>query len=93
MFSRHRSLVLGCSLILHFTYVSSFYLPGAAPHDYVRGDKVDLYVNALTPMLSSSVDSKLVCASELYLYRVLRLFNRNPFSNVSRNPAAECTQL
>jgi transmembrane 9 superfamily protein 2/4 len=41
---------------------NGFYLPGAAPHDYVKGEKVDLYVNALTPimMLSSSDDSKLV---------------------------------
>lgn len=37
----------------------AFYLPGAAPHDYKEGEKVDLFVNALTPMLSGSDDAKL----------------------------------
>ena len=40
--------------------VHSFYLPGAAPHDYEEGEKVELFVNALTPMLSGSDDAKLV---------------------------------
>lgn len=39
----------------------AFYLPGAAPKDYKKGDKVELYVNALTPMLASNENSKLVC--------------------------------
>lgn len=30
--------------------VISFYLPGAAPHNYAEGDTVELFVNALTPM-------------------------------------------
>lgn len=38
----------------------AFYLPGAAPHDYREGEKVDLFVNALTPMPSTSDDAKLV---------------------------------
>ena len=38
----------------------AFYLPGAAPHDYRVAEKVDLFVNALTPMLSGSDDAKLV---------------------------------
>ena len=38
----------------------AFYLPGAAPHDYAAGDEVNLFVNALTPMLSGSDDAKLV---------------------------------
>jgi transmembrane 9 superfamily member 2/4 len=38
----------------------AFYLPGAAPHDYRLAEKVDLFVNALTPMLSGSDDAKLV---------------------------------
>ncbi|PFH51507.1 hypothetical protein AMATHDRAFT_2964 [Amanita thiersii Skay4041] len=38
---------------------NAFYLPGAAPHNYQRGEKVELLVNALTPMLSGSADAKL----------------------------------
>jgi transmembrane 9 superfamily member 2/4 len=41
--------------------VHAFYLPGAAPHDYREGEKVDLFVNALTPMISGTDDAKLVC--------------------------------
>ncbi|KZV77095.1 endosomal P24A protein [Peniophora sp. CONT] len=37
----------------------AFYLPGAAPKDYKKGNKVELYVNALTPMLASNENSKL----------------------------------
>ncbi|KZP34674.1 hypothetical protein FIBSPDRAFT_1035660 [Athelia psychrophila] len=37
----------------------AFYLPGAAPKDYQRGESVNLFVNALTPMLSGHEDSKL----------------------------------
>jgi Endomembrane protein 70 len=40
--------------------VHAFYLPGAAPHDYQVAENVDLFVNALTPMLSGSDDAKLV---------------------------------
>lgn len=38
----------------------AFYLPGAAPHNYVRGEQVNLFVNALTPMLLGTEDAKLV---------------------------------
>ncbi|KAG6334661.1 hypothetical protein ID866_4428 [Astraeus odoratus] len=38
---------------------NAFYLPGAAPHDYEAGEQVNLFVNALTPMLSARDDSKL----------------------------------
>jgi transmembrane 9 superfamily protein 2/4 len=38
----------------------AFYLPGAAPHDYVLGDQVNVFVNALTPMLLGKNDAKLV---------------------------------
>ncbi|EIN11685.1 endosomal P24A protein [Punctularia strigosozonata HHB-11173 SS5] len=37
----------------------AFYLPGAAPHDYAKGEQVDVLVNALTPMLSGKDDAKL----------------------------------
>ncbi|THV02328.1 endosomal P24A protein [Dendrothele bispora CBS 962.96] len=51
-----KSLVtlLACSLSAH-----AFYLPGAAPHNYAQGDKIELYVNTLTPMLSGKDDAKL----------------------------------
>jgi transmembrane 9 superfamily protein 2/4 len=38
----------------------AFYLPGAAPHDYALGDQVNVFVNALTPMLLGKDDAKLV---------------------------------
>lgn len=38
---------------------NAFYLPGAAPHDYHKGEKVELYVNALTPMYSGTTNAKL----------------------------------
>jgi hypothetical protein len=42
-------------------YIHAFYLPGAAPHNYIEGEKVDLFVNALTPMLSGARSAKIVC--------------------------------
>ncbi|KAI0305469.1 Nonaspanin TM9SF [Multifurca ochricompacta] len=47
------------ALVASTISVSAFYLPGAAPHDYKEGEKVDLFVNALTPMLPGSDDAKL----------------------------------
>lgn len=41
--------------------IHSFYLPGAAPHNYAEGEAVDLFVNALTPMRSGTHD-KVVCS-------------------------------
>ncbi|CAL1706851.1 unnamed protein product [Somion occarium] len=38
---------------------NAFYLPGAAPHDYRKGEEVKLFVNALTPMLASNDHAKL----------------------------------
>ncbi|KAF8810668.1 endosomal P24A protein [Phlegmacium glaucopus] len=40
-------------------YIHAFYLPGAAPHNYIEGEKVDLFVNALTPMLSGANNAKI----------------------------------
>lgn len=42
----------------------AFYLPGAAPHDYTLGDQVNVFVNALTPMLQGKDDAKLVSHSK-----------------------------
>lgn len=33
--------------------VDAFYLPGSAPHDYQDGERVELFVNALTPIASA----------------------------------------
>ncbi|KAH7884475.1 hypothetical protein F5I97DRAFT_1889772 [Phlebopus sp. FC_14] len=49
----------GPPLFLFLPNVGAFYLPGAAPHNYERGEQVNLFVNALTPMLSGNDDSKL----------------------------------
>lgn len=38
----------------------AFYLPGAAPHDFHEGEPVDLFVNALTPMIAGNDNAKLV---------------------------------
>ena len=46
--------------------IRAFYLPGAAPHNYAEGDQVDLFVNALTPMLAGTDDSKLVSMLTLF---------------------------
>lgn len=55
-----RSFLLGTILLLPVVGVSAFYLPGAAPRNFEQGEQVDLFVNALTPMLSGKDDSKLV---------------------------------
>lgn len=55
-----QSFLLGAILLLPVVSVSAFYLPGAAPRNFEQGEQVDLFVNALTPMLSGKDDSKLV---------------------------------
>jgi transmembrane 9 superfamily protein 2/4 len=51
-----------CILVLFVTFpsINAFYLPGTAPHNYARGEQVNLFVNALTPMLAGTDDAKLV---------------------------------
>jgi len=41
-------------------FASAFYLPGAAPTNYRTGERVEVLVNALTPMLTGKDDLKLV---------------------------------
>lgn len=53
-----------CNLL--FASSDAFYLPGAAPHNFVRGEQVPVMVNALTPMLSGSDDAKLVRLFQSY---------------------------
>ncbi|KAF8893778.1 hypothetical protein BD779DRAFT_1435639 [Infundibulicybe gibba] len=54
----YSTIILGL-LLSYLRIADAFYLPGAAPHNYLEGEKVDLFVNALTPMLSGSDDAKL----------------------------------
>ncbi|KAF8734986.1 hypothetical protein AX14_003000 [Amanita brunnescens Koide BX004] len=42
--------IIGAALLA--SLANAFYLPGAAPRNYHRGEKVELFVNALTPMLA-----------------------------------------
>ncbi|CDO74465.1 hypothetical protein BN946_scf184979.g20 [Trametes cinnabarina] len=53
---RSRLCFLALSLL---STVHAFYLPGAAPHDYHEGEPVELFVNALTPMIAGHDDAKL----------------------------------
>lgn len=55
-----RALALSVLVASALPFVSTFYLPGAAPTNYHEGDPVDVLVNALTPMLTESDDPKLV---------------------------------
>lgn len=57
----YRRWFLACTLLSTFLLRSqAFYLPGAAPHDYHEGEQVNLFVNALTPMLAGSEHAKIV---------------------------------
>lgn len=60
MFSPARLLSASVITALLAEQVQAFYLPGAAPHDYHDGEPVNLYVNALTPMLAGTDNAKLV---------------------------------
>lgn len=52
-------------ILLFAATARAFYLPGAAPRDFLEGDDVPLFVNALTPMLTGSDNAKLVRGSVL----------------------------
>ncbi|KAJ3489286.1 hypothetical protein NLI96_g2208 [Meripilus lineatus] len=51
--------LLGGSILTLLASTNAFYLPGAAPHDYKKGEQVKLFVNALTPMLPGTDNAKL----------------------------------
>ncbi|KAF9049763.1 endosomal P24A protein [Panaeolus papilionaceus] len=59
-------------LLLVVSNSNAFYLPGAAPRDYVEGERVDLFVNALTPMLSGTNGAKLASLAYDYYHPRLR---------------------
>jgi transmembrane 9 superfamily member 2/4 len=52
--------IIGAALLA--SLANAFYLPGAAPRNYHRGEKVELFVNALTPMLAGKENPTLVRA-------------------------------
>lgn len=58
MLSSHPWL-LSSALLTLLASTNAFYLPGAAPHDYRKGEQVKLLVNALTPMLPGTDHAKL----------------------------------
>lgn len=68
-------LSLGCALLVN--NVAGFYLPGAAPHDYKPGERVDLLVNALTPMLANEEHAKLVRLQPVSTLVAALTFHRN----------------
>ncbi|KAG8906667.1 hypothetical protein FRB99_006368 [Tulasnella sp. 403] len=45
---------------------NAFYLPGAAPKDYVVGEQVPVYVNALTPVIASNAKLKSMINYDYY---------------------------
>ncbi|KAG6841903.1 hypothetical protein C0991_005633 [Blastosporella zonata] len=55
-----RLVVLVLSALWAALRVNAFYLPGAAPHDYLINERVALFVNALTPKLMNGDDDKLI---------------------------------
>ena len=69
-------LSLGCALLVN--NVAGFYLPGAAPHDYQPGERVDLLVNALTPMLANEEHAKLVRPQTTLTLVAVLTARRNP---------------
>jgi len=73
-------LSLGCALLV--SNVAGFYLPGAAPHDYKPGEKVDLLVNALTPMLANEEHAKLVRPQPMSTLVAVLKVRRNRSSTV-----------
>ncbi|TFY79575.1 hypothetical protein EWM64_g4437 [Hericium alpestre] len=59
--------------------VQAFYLPGAAPHDYKDGEKVDLFVNALTPMLGGADNAKLKSVINCMVYSPRKRIFDSPY--------------
>ncbi|KGB78083.1 endosomal P24A protein [Cryptococcus deuterogattii 99/473] len=52
-----RSTVAALATLLSLSSTAAFYLPGSAPRDYLEGEKIDVFVNTLTPMLNSKLKS------------------------------------
>lgn len=52
-----RSALTALATLLSLSSTTAFYLPGSAPRDYLEGEKIDVFVNTLTPMLNSKLKS------------------------------------
>ncbi|KAL0250130.1 hypothetical protein I308_103438 [Cryptococcus tetragattii IND107] len=52
-----RSTLTALATLLSLSSTAAFYLPGSAPRDYLEGEKIDVVVNTLTPMLNSKLKS------------------------------------
>ncbi|KIR56488.1 endosomal P24A protein [Cryptococcus gattii Ru294] len=52
-----RSALTALATLLSLSSTAAFYLPGSAPRDYLEGEKIDVFVNTLTPMLNSKLKS------------------------------------
>lgn len=52
-----RSALTALATLLSLSSTKAFYLPGSAPRDYLEGEKIDVFVNTLTPMLNSKLKS------------------------------------
>lgn len=63
-----RTLVLAV-LLLTSHVAHSFYLPGVAPKDYLKGDLVPLFVNSLTPLGATNQQLKSVIPYDYYYER------------------------
>ena len=74
----------GGALLALLSTADAFYLPGAAPHDYKKGEQVGLLVNALTPMIAGYDNAKLVRSS--YFHRE-PLFSTHVLLSACRNPS------
>ncbi|OCF39216.1 endosomal P24A protein [Kwoniella heveanensis CBS 569] len=55
-FTASAAFALAASLLSPLS-ASAFYLPGTAPRDYLPGERIDVFVNTLTPMLNSKLRS------------------------------------
>jgi transmembrane 9 superfamily protein 2/4 len=59
-----RPALLVVALAAALSCAHAFYLPGAAPRNYKAGERVDLFVNALTPT-ENKESSRLVRVTRL----------------------------
>lgn len=58
--------VLSLAALSSLPCTNAFYLPGAAPKDYIEGDKVPVHVNRLNPMIGA-LDSKIVRVASFFV--------------------------
>ncbi|KAI0690896.1 Nonaspanin TM9SF [Cytidiella melzeri] len=59
MIPKHGCYLASALVASLLSCADAFYLPGAAPHDYRAGEQVQLFVNALTPMLAAHDNAKI----------------------------------